>query len=145
MKNYHFERIYLVLGLLYVAYVLGMAIGLILSIMGFSLILVYVSFVIGMMVRPLTYLVDTWHQRKIGSEYGSPRSPEGLPVDPSGIRLEDDTILQAGSLVLVLSDGLWYRAVVVEIMPRDRVLIHFLGWDAFWDEVHPQQVAIVRG
>ena len=67
-----------------------------------------------------------------------PESTEGIPVEPSGIAIEPETQLEAGSIVLSYSQGRWWRAEVVALEGEDDVLIHFPGWDAKWDVTVPR-------
>lgn len=80
-----------------------------------------------------------------GSGLTYPSSPEGKPVDPSGVWLNPEAPITIGMLVLAVMNDRWHRAVVVGLRSRDRVLVHFLGWSDFWDDVIPrhrlQQVA----
>lgn len=83
-------------------------------------------------------LIQLWLSFKQGSNLQAPNCPEGLPVEPSGIWVDDDITLQVGTRILALSQGFWHRAVVIRIKRRNRVLVHYIGWDSFWDEVFPR-------
>jgi hypothetical protein len=78
---------------------------------------------------------------KGGMEAGYLKRPEGGPVDPSEIWVDPDMPLGIGSRVLAYRGDIsghkgWYRGIVVRVKKRDRFLVRFVGWPAFWDEVH---------
>jgi hypothetical protein len=63
--------------------------------------------------------------------------PDGGVVEPSGVWLAEDAELHPGDIVFAQSGaGLmsWYRAQVVRMLSRNRVMVHYVGWDPFWDE-----------
>jgi hypothetical protein len=64
--------------------------------------------------------------------------PEALPVEPSGIAVGPDTLVKPGAAVLANWQGLWWRAQVLSVGPADSVRIHYVGWDAMWDETVPR-------
>ena len=84
----------------------------------------------------VTMTLHVYTAYKGGASFVAPTSPEGMPVSPSGIWLEPDEPLEIGSCVLACSQGVWHRAVVIDFRSRGRVLVHYPGWDPFWDEVH---------
>ena len=63
-----------------------------------------------------------------------PNSPEGNPVAASGHWIADNDQLSVGSQVLACTRGQWHRAEVIRVLSRKRVMLHFPGWDPFWDE-----------
>ncbi len=65
---------------------------------------------------------------------GRPISPEGRPVEPSDIPIGPSQLLEVGDRVLGLSQGRWYRARIIEVLSKDRVRVHFPGWEDRWDE-----------
>ena len=67
-----------------------------------------------------------------------PESDAGTPVEPSGIAIEPETHLEAGSVVLSYSQGRWWRAEVVALASEEDVTIHFPGWDSKWDVTVPR-------
>ena len=67
-----------------------------------------------------------------------PESSEGHPVEPSGIKVEPETNLEVGSIVLSYSQGRWWRAEVVALEENEMVRIHFPGWDEKWDASVPR-------
>jgi hypothetical protein len=67
-----------------------------------------------------------------------PHSVEGHPVEPSGISIQPETVLETGTTVLAFSQGRWWRAEVVRLEGDDLVHVHFPGWDAIWDESFPR-------
>ena len=67
-----------------------------------------------------------------------PQTEAGAPVEPSGLPVGPDTILEPGDTVLAFSQERWWRAEVVRLEPGDRVRLHFPGWDAKWDDVFPR-------
>src|SRR5262249_7590297 len=67
-----------------------------------------------------------------------PQTAEGVPVDPSGVPVGPDTPLDMGSTILAYSQGRWWRAEVAALEGRDRVRIHYPGWDPIWDESVPR-------
>ncbi|HEX3315528.1 MAG TPA: hypothetical protein VHR72_11585, partial [Gemmataceae bacterium] len=69
-----------------------------------------------------------------GIKLGVPMSPEGEHVGPSGIWLADDADLEVGDIVLSSTRNGWYRAEVIRLLGRNRVLLHYPGWDPFLDE-----------
>lgn len=83
-------------------------------------------------------VINVWLSFTQRGNLQSPSSPEGLPVEPSGIWVDEDFFLHVGSRVLALSQGLWHRAVVIDVRRGNRVVVHFTGWDSFWDEVIPR-------
>jgi hypothetical protein len=138
MKYYHFARLRLAaslirfLGMVFVFIYIG-------SIFfdfptGSQFIFVPVAFfAVGI---TLNFSISLWLRYKMGGGVGSPHSPVGTSVDPTGIWADDETPLESGYFVLARSQGRWRRAVVVEMKSGDRALVHFLGWDSFWDEIH---------
>jgi hypothetical protein len=139
MKYYHFARLQMIAILLCL---LGMFMftvhtGLMVSFIDFRssawfflvpVALITVGFI-------LSFSLSLWLRYKIGSDHVSPHSPEGMPVSPTGIWVDAETLLEPGSFVLALLQGQWHRAVVVEMKSGDRFLVHFLGWDSFWDQI----------
>jgi hypothetical protein len=73
-------------------------------------------------------------------ELSYPQSNAGLPVEPSGVPVDDVTQLQLGATVLAYSQGRWWRAEVVAAEPPDRALLHFPGWDRRWDDRYPRHL-----
>lgn len=67
-----------------------------------------------------------------------PREPGHMPVEPSGTPVGPEVRLEAGSSVLANRQGAWWRAKVIALEPGDRVRIHYVGWDASWDESVPR-------
>jgi hypothetical protein len=72
--------------------------------------------------------------RVLLSTVESPLSEDGCPVEPSGVLIEADTVLEVGSRVLAYDQDRWWRAEVVEVLPGDTVRIRFPGWDSTWDK-----------
>ena len=60
------------------------------------------------------------------------------PVQPSGKPVSPKTQLKAGDRVLVEWGGSWWKGQVLEVPPGGNVKIHYVGWDAQWDEVAPR-------
>jgi hypothetical protein len=81
----------------------------------------------------LKYFVITWVHLKGGINMDRPNSPEGVPVEPSGIWADEETPLGIGSRVLVFSAGKWYRGIVLRVKSHDWFIIRLVGWDPFWD------------
>ena len=67
-----------------------------------------------------------------------PHSAAGFPVEPSGIPVELQTPLEAGSTVLAFSQGRWWRAEVIALEDEEHVRLHYPGWDRAWDETKPR-------
>jgi hypothetical protein len=84
-------------------------------------------------------VINLWLSFKQGGNLQSPSCPEGLPVDPSGVWIDDDLRIEVGMRMLALSEGRWHRAVVVGVNSEDRISVHCIGWDAFWDDVIPRR------
>src|SRR5262245_37752952 len=63
------------------------------------------------------------------------QSAEGPAVPPSDVPVEDAT-LEVGERLLAPWGGHWWRVVVVEVGPGDRVLVRYVGWDEIWEEPH---------
>jgi hypothetical protein len=61
------------------------------------------------------------------------------PVEPSGIPVDRDTVLEAGDTVLAEWAGAWWRAEVIEVHKNGTVTVHYPGWDAQWDEAVPRR------
>jgi hypothetical protein len=74
------------------------------------------------------------HLMQHGGQSGMP----GLPVQPSGIAVGPETRLEAGSPVLIDWHGRWFRGEVVAIESGNQVRVHYVGWDARWDETVPR-------
>lgn len=83
-----------------------------------------------------TFLSDFWRFRLTKEE--KPTSEEGYPVEPSGIAVTPETKLSLGSTVLVPAQGQWWRAQVIGFEGPDHVRVHYLGWDAKWQEGVPR-------
>jgi hypothetical protein len=60
------------------------------------------------------------------------------PVRPSAKPVLPQTQLKAGDHVLVEWSKSWRKGQVLEILPNGHVKIHYVGWDAQWDEVVPR-------
>ena len=58
--------------------------------------------------------------------------------EPPGQPVGSDTALEVGSPVLVNWAGHWWPGQVVALQPGGDVLIHYVEWDATWDEVVPR-------
>ncbi|MCI0380555.1 MAG: hypothetical protein L0215_23455 [Gemmataceae bacterium] len=65
-----------------------------------------------------------------------PTTPEGNPVEPTGIWVTPETRLEPGTRVLAHSQGHWWRARVIAIESDDRVRVNYFGWDPNWEESH---------
>lgn len=92
-----------------------------------------------LLVAPLgalfgSFLGDLWRQ---GSQtYEIPTRAEGYPVQPTGIPVTAETLLEIGMTVLAYSQGYWWRATVLALEDRDHVHIRYQGWE-------PKREAIV--
>jgi hypothetical protein len=64
------------------------------------------------------------------------QSPEGLPVPPSDVPVDEDAPLEVGERLLAPWGNHWWRVVVVEVGPGDRVLVRYVGWDEIWEKPH---------
>jgi hypothetical protein len=69
-----------------------------------------------------------------GRTLDAPDSPEGLPVAPTGVWVDENADLHPGDRVLACTRGGWQQAEIVRILPGKRVWLRFPGWDSFWDE-----------
>ena len=142
MKYRHFARLLLVLLLIYY---LGMFLGATFLVLGLFLGTPFdqsgLPCFLGAVGTKIvfSFVVEFWLERTKGYNRGYPLSPEGLPVDPTGIRVDDESHLETGTMVLAAWEGAWFRAVIVEMKPNERVLLHFLGWDSFWDDTYPRK------
>jgi hypothetical protein len=70
--------------------------------------------------------------------FEAPAGWEGTPVEPSGIAVEPETLLDVGSVVLSFSQGRWWRAEVVALEENEMVRIHFPDRDPKWDASVPR-------
>lgn len=84
----------------------------------------------------LNWSVLLYLHLKVGPQGPCPLSPDGFPTTPSGVWVEADTSLAIGAEVFALSQGHWYRGEVIGFKSRGRVVVRYLGWDPFWDEIH---------
>jgi len=62
------------------------------------------------------------------------QSPPG-PITPSEVRATETTVLKVGDAVQAESGNRWWAGEVLSLMPEGNVKIHYVGWDAQWDEV----------
>ncbi len=63
---------------------------------------------------------------------------EMRPVQPSGKPVSPKTQLKVGDRVLVEWNDSWWKGQVLKVLPGGNVKIHYVGWDAQWDEVAPR-------
>ncbi len=59
-------------------------------------------------------------------------------VQPSGKPVAPKTQLKEGDRVLVEWQNTWWKGKVLEVLPGGDVKIHYVGWDAQFDEVVPR-------
>jgi hypothetical protein len=85
---------------------------------------------------PLNYGLYWWLGGGGLREFQYIQSPEGLPVPPSDVPVDEDAPLEVGENLLAPWGGHWWRVVVVEVGPGDRVLVRYVGWDEIWEEPH---------
>lgn len=60
------------------------------------------------------------------------------PVQPSGNPVSPKTQLKAGDRVLVEWNDSWWKGQVLKVLQDGNVKIHYVGWDAQWDEIAPR-------
>ena len=60
------------------------------------------------------------------------------PVQPSGKPVSSKTRLKTGDRVLVEWGDSWWKGQILKVLPDGNVKIHYIGWDAQWDEVAPR-------
>lgn len=89
------------------------------------------AFILGFMITFLAQFIPAPGVR-------TPASKEGLPVEPSGVFIGPDEMLEVGTRVLAPQMNMWWRAQILQVRSPGRVLIHYLGWDSVWDEVVEQ-------
>jgi len=63
---------------------------------------------------------------------------EMRPVQPSGKPVSPKTQLKAGNRVLVEWNDKWWKGQVLKVLPDGNVKIHYVSWDAKFDEVAPR-------
>ncbi|MCI0638374.1 MAG: hypothetical protein L0Y70_04825 [Gemmataceae bacterium] len=80
--------------------------------------------------------VFTWAPRGQTIEGIYPTSPQGNPVEPTGIWVTPETVLEPGTRVLAQSQGQWWRARVIAVEPDGRVRVNYVGWDPNLEESH---------
>jgi hypothetical protein len=75
-----------------------------------------------------------------GMEGSVPMTVERPPPisNPTGAPVGAGDALAPGDKVLVEWGGAWHQGEVLEALPDGTVKIHYVGWDANWDEAVPR-------
>ena len=60
------------------------------------------------------------------------------PVPPTGKQITDATPMEVGTRLLAQWDGKWWEVRVLEVLPGDKLKIHWMGWGTKWDAVEPR-------
>jgi|GEM_PF-3211415 len=80
--------------------------------------------------------VDAQWREWLGEAPAAPPSRTGPgPLQPTGEPVTADTTLQVGDAVQTEWQQQWWAAQVIGLDPDGRVKVHYVGWDASWDEV----------
>ena len=75
-------------------------------------------------------------QSSTGGEPNSTTSPANpKPAPDSFVKLEADAKLKVKDRLKASWGGRWYEVEVLEVVGKDKVRIHWIGWGSNWDEV----------
>ncbi len=71
-------------------------------------------------------------------EYDDQEFSSPGPVSPTGLKINKNTPLGPGQPVLASQSGAWWLATVLSLEPKNKVLVHYDGWEDHFDEVVPR-------
>ena len=118
---------------------LFLVVGWVILFLGLTGIVPFGSTTIGFAVVGIATLfgfgIQVWFSFQ-GRDVNFPSSPEGFPSQPSNVWVNEGSPLDVGTRVLAYWQNQWWRAVVVGEESKDRVLVHYVGWNPIWNEVH---------
>src|SRR5262245_8864699 len=91
------------------------------------------AIIIASLIIATALVLSTWIYARHGASKPAPFSPmfpplpplppEAYPVEPSGIPVRSETPLEVGDSILANSEGVWYRAKVLDLESDGRVRI----------------------